>query len=45
MAGLNGKYAEIGKIHQGSDTKVCILNVNRSDTKVCILNVNNKKTL
>ncbi len=28
MAGLNGKYAEIGKIHQGSDTKVCILNVN-----------------
>ena len=27
MAGLNGKYAEIGKIHQGSDTKVCILNV------------------
>ena len=27
MVGLNGKYAEIGKIHQGSDTKVCILNV------------------
>ncbi len=33
MAGLNGKYAEIGKIHQ------------RSDTKVCILNVNNKKNI
>ena len=28
MAGLNGKYAEIGKIHQGSDTKGGILNVN-----------------